>query len=89
MRPLSVAERGIEPPTVSPAALLAGNRDIEGTTGLRLADYVEEIVASGFPAIRALPPRVRRAESDAYLENVVHYRRRDDVAVIPLALVGP
>ncbi|MFI6075668.1 ATP-binding protein [Actinoplanes sp. NPDC051343] len=71
MRPLSMAERGIETPTVSLAALLAGNRDVGGTTGLRLADYVEEIVASGFPAIRGLPPRVRRAELDAYLENVV------------------
>ena len=71
MRPLSMAERGIETPTVSLAALLAGNRDVGGTTGLRLARYVEEITASGFPAIRGLPPRVRRAELDAYLENVV------------------
>lgn len=71
MRPLSLAERGIETPTVSLAALLTGNRDIGGTTRLRLTDYVEEIVASGFPAIRGLPPRVRRAELDAYLDNVV------------------
>ena len=71
MRPLSVAERGIETPTVSLAALLAGNRDIGGTTKLRLTDYVEEITASGFPAIRGLPPRIRRAELDAYLDNVV------------------
>ncbi|WP_433302147.1 ATP-binding protein [Actinoplanes sp. CA-030573] len=71
MRPLSVAERDIENPTVSLAALLAGDPDIDGTTGLRLANYVEEITASGFPAIRGLPPRVRRAELDAYLENVV------------------
>ena len=71
MRPLSVAERGIESPTVSLAALLAGNRDIGGTTNIRLTDYVEEITASGFPAIRGLPPRVRRAELDAYLDNVV------------------
>jgi predicted AAA+ superfamily ATPase len=71
MRPLSLAERGLETPTVSLAALLDGNRDIGGTTKLRLADYVEEITASGFPAIRGLPPRVRRAELDAYLDNVV------------------
>jgi hypothetical protein len=50
MRPLSVAERAIESPTVSLAALLAGNRDIGGTTHIRLPDYVEEITASGFPA---------------------------------------
>lgn len=71
MRPLSVAERGIESPTVSLGALLAGNRDVSGTTNIRLTNYVEEITASGFPAIRGLPPRVRRAELDAYLDNVV------------------
>jgi predicted AAA+ superfamily ATPase len=71
MRPLSVAERGIEMQTVSLAALLRGNRDVGGATALRLTDYVEEITASGFPAIRGLPPRVRRAELDAYLNNVV------------------
>jgi predicted AAA+ superfamily ATPase len=71
MRPLSLAERGIGRPTVSLGALLTGNRDLDGTTKLRLTDYVEEITASGFPAIRALPPRVRRAELDAYVDNVV------------------
>lgn len=71
MRPLSMAERGVQMPTVSLATLLSGNRDVGGTTKLRLTDYVEEITASGFPAIRGLPPRVRRAELDAYLDNVV------------------
>ncbi|MEV6350718.1 hypothetical protein [Actinoplanes sp. NPDC051851] len=71
MRPLSLAERQVETPTVRLSALLAGDRDIDGRTGLRLTDYVEEITASGFPAIRGLPPRVRRAELDAYLDNVV------------------
>lgn len=71
MRPLSLAERGIETPTVSLAALLDGGSELSGTTDVRLADYVEEITASGFPAIRTLPARVRRAELDAYLDNVV------------------
>lgn len=71
MRPLSLAERDIETPTVSLAALLSGIPDIGGSTDFRLADYVEEITASGFPAIRPLPARVRRAELDAYLSNVV------------------
>jgi uncharacterized protein len=71
MRPLSLAERGIETPTVSLGAILNRNRDVGGATNLRLTDYVEEITASGFPAIRGLPPRVRRAELDAYLDNVV------------------
>jgi uncharacterized protein len=71
MRPLSVAERGIEMQTVSLGALLRGNRDVGGATALRLTDYVEEITASGFPGIRGLRPCVRRAELDAYLNNVV------------------
>jgi len=71
MRPLSLAERGVETPTVSLAAFLTGSRDVDGATRLRLTDYVEEITASGFPAIRGLPPRVRRAELDAYVDNVV------------------
>jgi uncharacterized protein len=71
MRPLSMAERGAETPTVSLAALLTGYRDVDGTTTFRLTGYVEEITASGFPAIRALPPRIRRAELDAYVDNVV------------------
>ncbi|APE37643.1 AAA family ATPase [Nocardia mangyaensis] len=71
MRPLSIAERGIEAPTVRLADLLDGGADIHGSTALRLVDYVEEITASGFPAIRPLPPRVRRVELEAYLDNVV------------------
>lgn len=71
MRPLSLAERHVEDPTVSLAALLDGNQDVAGTTSFRLGGYVEEIVASGFPAIRSLQGRVRRAELDAYLQNVV------------------
>lgn len=71
MRPLSLAERDIETPTVSLAALLDGTQDVAGTTSFRLSDYVEEIVASGFPAVRSLQGRVRRAELDAYLRNIV------------------
>ncbi len=71
MRPLSMAERDVDKPTVSLAALLDGNSDIGGATSLRLTDYVEEVTASGFPAIRGLPSRARRVELDAYLDNVV------------------
>lgn len=71
MRPLSIAERHIETQTVSLSTLLDGDGDVAGSTRLRLVDYVEEITASGFPAIRPLPHRVRRVELDAYLANVV------------------
>lgn len=71
MRPLSLAERGIEKPTVSLAALLEGAADAEGTTDVGLPTYIEEIVASGFPGIRSAPPTARGHRLDAYLDAVV------------------
>ncbi|GAA4724750.1 DUF4143 domain-containing protein [Isoptericola chiayiensis] len=71
MRPMSLAERGVSASTVSLARLLDGSAEIGGRTDVVLEDYVEEIVASGFPAIRGLPARLRRAELDSYLDNVV------------------
>lgn len=72
MRPLALAERGLVTPTVSVAALLSGTRpDIRGSSPVALDRYVEEILASGFPGIRILPPRARRAQLDGYLARVV------------------
>ncbi|GHS86116.1 ATPase AAA [Actinomycetota bacterium] len=71
MRPLSLAERGIEEPTVSVAALLAGGAPVDGQTSVGLPEYVEEIVASGFPGIRAESPRVRALRLDGYLDAII------------------
>ena len=72
MRPMSLAERALAEPTVSLADLLTGRRPaITGATRLGLPDYVEEIVRSGFPAIRELSPRARRAQLDGYLARIV------------------
>jgi hypothetical protein len=72
MRPLSLAERGLGPTTVSLATLLAGDRPpIDGRTTLDVRDYTREIVSSGFPAIRPLGSRARGAQLDAYLHRVV------------------
>lgn len=71
MRPLSLAERQIAEPTVSLAALLGGDAEIDGSCGLTLEDYTKEITGSGFPAIRALPAVVRRDALDGYLTAVV------------------
>ncbi|MGF1663240.1 MAG: ATP-binding protein [Kineosporiaceae bacterium] len=72
MRPLSVAERQLAAPTVSLAGLLSGGRAaVDGRTALTLADYTEEILASGFPGLRGLPPRALRAELDGYLDRAV------------------
>ena len=72
MRPLSLAERQIVEPTVSLADLLAGRRPaVSGSSPLRLADYAEEIVVSGFPGIRRMQGRARRAQLDGYLARIV------------------
>lgn len=72
LRPLSLAERAGGQPSVSLAAMLAGDAVIEGETDAVLEYYVDEIVGSGFPGVRALgSERARRALLNAYLDNVV------------------
>jgi hypothetical protein len=38
---------------------------------MRLPDYVEEILASGFPGIRQLPHDLRQAQLDSYIDHIV------------------
>ncbi|ACZ31924.1 ATPase (AAA+ superfamily)-like protein [Xylanimonas cellulosilytica DSM 15894] len=72
MRPLSVAERGLIDPTVSFAELLAGGRPtVRGQSSVTPGDYVDEILASGFPGIRELPARLRAQQLDGYLARIV------------------
>ncbi len=72
MRPLSVAERRLAEPAVGLGTLLTGERPpISGSTDVVLRDYVTEILASGFPGIRPLGERARRAQIDSYLARVV------------------
>jgi predicted AAA+ superfamily ATPase len=74
MRPLALSERGLTRPTVSMAALLGPERlELGGDSPVTLADYAEEIVASGLPGIRALPPRARATALDGYLTAVVEH----------------
>ncbi|WP_144999146.1 ATP-binding protein [Kocuria marina] len=71
MRPMTLAERGLETPTVSLAAVLAGRDSIQGESTMGLPEYVEEIVASGFPGMRGLSARARGFQLDSYLRNAV------------------
>lgn len=72
MRPMSLAERGIERPAVSIRELLSGRRpDIGGDTSLTWPDYAELITTSGFPGVRHLRGRALRAQLDGYLARVV------------------
>lgn len=72
MRPLSLAERGIEQPSVSLRTLLSGAKPaVSGKTDVSLADYTREIVGSGFPGLRHLTGRPLRAQLDGYLSRIV------------------
>lgn len=72
MRPMTLFERGVASPTVSLAELLSGTRPpIRGETSVTLETYVAEIVASGFPGLRHLTGRARRAQLDGYIQRIV------------------
>lgn len=76
MRPLSLAERWDSPPFVAPtvslATLLTGQRPtVTGKSTASLADYISEIVNSGFPGFRHLAARSRRAALTGYIDRIV------------------
>ena len=73
MRPMTIPERQIEEPTVSFANLLArdANDAIQGRTDIATHDYVEEILASGFPGIRNQQAEARPYLLDGYLERIL------------------
>ncbi|MGH3722079.1 MAG: ATP-binding protein [Pseudonocardiaceae bacterium] len=74
MRPMTLAERGVQTPTVSLHDLLSGERPpVDGDTTIDVPAYTEEILRSGFPALRALPARPRRAQLDGYLARIVEH----------------
>lgn len=71
MRSMTLAERGFQP-SVSLSDLLGGERPpVDGATSFELTDYVNEVLQSGFPALRHLPERALRTQLDAYLSRVV------------------
>lgn len=72
MRPMALSERGVEMPTVSLASLLTGARPpIGGDTDVGLEQYVDEIVRSGFPALRTMSDRLIRAQLRGYIDRVI------------------
>lgn len=72
MRPMTLMERGVANPTVSLRSLAEGRKEVGGVIqNFGLVEYVNEIVASGFPGIRKLSPRARTAQLDSYLANIV------------------
>jgi predicted AAA+ superfamily ATPase len=78
MRPMTLAERGLGQTTVSLAELLRGGRsEVRGSTGVGLSDYVDEIVRSGFPAIREMSGRVRRTQLLGYIDRIIDHDFHD------------
>lgn len=74
MRPLSLAERGLGEPTVSLSSLLSGARSpLVGSSDVRLSDYAEEIVQSGFPALRNFSKRLLDVQLDSYINRIVEH----------------
>jgi uncharacterized protein len=72
LRPMTLAERGLDVPTVSLASLLDGTREeVGGRVEMDLERYVDEILRSGFPGFRELPARPRRARLDGYIDQIV------------------
>lgn len=83
MRPLAFSERFPGKARVSLADLLTGKEGpITGSTKLTLDDYAEEILASGFPAIRALAGRPRRVTLEGYADRIIDRDIPDDAGVV-------
>lgn len=82
MRPLTLSER-LQTASVSLAELLGGAREpVEGVTDFALADYTEEILASGLPGLRPLSERARRLQLEGYLDRVVDRDIPDDAGAV-------
>jgi predicted AAA+ superfamily ATPase len=72
MRPLSLAERWPGQATVSLGAFLAGGQPpVAGSSSVGLADYTQELFTSGFPGLRELPDRLRRAQLEGYIQRII------------------
>jgi uncharacterized protein len=72
MRPLSLAERQLQPnEVVSLGDLLTGERNpLTGESPMTVEDYAGEILASGLPGLRGLGERARNMQLDGYLERI-------------------
>ena len=72
MRSMTLAERGVDRPSVSLSELLTGARPaVGGSTTVGLERYANEIVGSGLPGLRGLADRTVRAHLDGYIEQVI------------------
>ena len=77
MYPLSLAERGIETPSVSIAGLFSAPEPfqaaISGRTGIGTRDYLYEISASGLPGFRHYSTESRKIAFASYFSNILSH----------------
>jgi len=77
MYPLSLAERGIEKPTVSIGEMFSSTKpfsaSITGKTDVSAAQYIFEITASGLPEFRKLSPESRKIAFESYFANMLSH----------------
>jgi hypothetical protein len=82
MRPLALSER-LRTTSVSLSELLDGSEaPVTGATDFALADYTEEILASGLPGLRPLSGRARRRQLEGYVDRIVDRDIPDDAGVV-------
>ncbi len=78
LRPLTIPERGASTPTVSLRDLLQGESPgIQGDCPLGLNEYVDLILASGFPGFQRLSGDPLNKQLDGYLSRIVDADMRE------------
>lgn len=81
MRPLALSER-LGSSTVSLSTLLEGERPaLAGATEVVLADYVQEVLASGLPGLRTLSERAKRRQLEGYVNRIIDRDIPDEAGV--------
>lgn len=72
MRPMALCERGVVDAQISLGSMLNQRTNkLHAETTFSLADYVHEILASGFPGIRDLPDRARNQALRSYVSRAL------------------
>lgn len=78
MRPMTLPERGVTTPEILlSTALQSGQFSVGGSSDWGMSNYLEEIVRSGFPAIRNLPLEAAYSTLQGYIDRVVDSDIRD------------
>lgn len=72
MRPMTLPERGVTTAEILlSTALQSGQFNVGGSSDWGIRDYLQEIVRSGFPAIRNLPLEAAYQTLQGYIDRVV------------------